>query len=72
MSIGGRMWITLDGQPHELPPGTPLADLVASLGLAQSAAATAVNGVFVARRDREARMLQPGDAVLLVQPITGG
>lgn len=72
MSTDGRMTITLDGRPYELPAGTPLVDLVASLGLAQSAAATAVNGVFVARGQREARMLQPGDAVLLVQPITGG
>lgn len=72
MSIEERMTIKLDGQPYELPPGTPLARLVASLGLAQSAAATAVNGVFVARGDREARLLQPGDAVLLVHPITGG
>lgn len=72
MSIDGRITIALDGQPYEVPPGTPLADLVASLGLAQSAAATAVNGVFVARGAREARLLQPGDAVLLVQPITGG
>lgn len=72
MNLDERMTITLDGEPHDLPPGTPLADLVASLGLAQSAAATAVNGVFVARGHREARLLQPGDAVLLVQPITGG
>lgn len=66
------MTIMLHGQPYELPGGTPLAALVASLGHAQSAAATAVNGVFVARGDRYARVLQPGDAVLLVQPITGG
>ena len=72
MSTDGRMTIMLDGQPYELPRGTPLIDLVASLGLAQAAAATAVNGVFVARGQREARMLQPGDAVLLVHPITGG
>ncbi len=72
MTDDRTMTITLHGQPSELTEGTPLAALVASLGHAQSAAATAVNGVFVARGDREACVSQRGDAVLLVQPITGG
>ena len=33
---------------------------------------TAVNGLFVARGQREACQLQTGDAVLLFQPIVGG
>lgn len=64
--------LQLDGRPHAVPAGTTLAALVASLGHAPSAVGTAVNGAFVARAERESRALQPGDAVLLFQPITGG
>jgi len=64
--------ITLDGRAHEAPAGSTLAALVASLGRAPHDVATAVNGTFVARAERAARALQPGDAVLLFQPIVGG
>lgn len=64
--------VLLDGQPHPLPAGTALADLVAQLGHAPHAASTAVNGFFVARGQRPACVLQDGDAVLLFQPIVGG
>lgn len=63
--------ITLDGRPHAVPLGSTLADLVAALGHAPAAVATAVNGVFVARAART-HILQPGDAVLLFQAIVGG
>jgi sulfur carrier protein len=33
---------------------------------------TAVNGSFVARAQRDGRVLQAGDEVLLFQPIVGG
>jgi sulfur carrier protein len=64
--------IRLDDRPAEVAAGTTLAALVASLGHAPAAVATAVNGRFVARDRRHARVLQAGDAVLLFQPITGG
>jgi sulfur carrier protein len=53
-------------------PDTTLAALVATLGHAHDKVTTAVNGVFVARDERDTCLLQPGDAVLLFQPITGG
>lgn len=64
--------ITLNGEPREIAPGTTLADLVASLGQAPQALATAVNGDFVAREARGAVELRAGDAVFTFQPITGG
>jgi sulfur carrier protein len=64
--------LQLDGRPHAVPAGTTLASLIASLGHPPAAVGSAVNGAFVARAERAARVLQPGDAVLLFQPITGG
>lgn len=64
--------ILLDGQPHVVPVGSTLADVVAQAGHAPEAVSTAVNGEFVARAARGAHRLEPGDEVLLFQPIVGG
>lgn len=64
--------IALDGRHHTLLTGSTLADLIASLDQAPNAVTTAVNGVFVPRGDRAARVLRDDDAVLLFQPIVGG
>jgi sulfur carrier protein len=64
--------LLLDGRPYSAPAGTSLAALVATLGHAPDKVSTAVNGEFVPRDQRDACLLQPGDAVLLFQPITGG
>lgn len=63
--------IQLDGQAHEVPQGSTLAQLVAALGHEEKAVSTAVNGDFVARASRN-RVLNQGDAVILFQPIVGG
>ena len=68
----GGISLMLDGRPHSVPAGTTLAALVATLGHAHDKVTTAVNGVFVARDERDTCLLQPGDAVLLFQPITSG
>lgn len=64
--------IQLDGQAHAVPQGSSLADLVAALGYAEQAIATAVNHSFVARGQRAQAVLQAGDQVMLFQPIVGG
>ncbi len=64
--------LLLDGRPHQVPAHTTLATLVATLGHAPEQVTTAVNGVFVRRDQRAECQLQPGDAVLLFQPIVGG
>ena len=66
------MQILVNGDPRAVPPNTTLADLVAQLGHAPQALATAVNGEFVARDARAQCMLTEGDAVFTFQPITGG
>ncbi|MBP7453300.1 MAG: sulfur carrier protein ThiS [Ottowia sp.] len=64
--------VQLDGQPRGVAGGSSLADLVAELGHAPEAVSTAVNGDFVARGQRAARVLAQDDVVLLFQPIVGG
>ncbi len=64
--------VRLDRREHRVPAGTTLAALVASLGHQAKAVSTAVGGEFVARGDRESRVLKEGDAVSLFQPIAGG
>ncbi len=64
--------ITVNGEPREISPGQTLAALVAEMGVAAPALATAINGEFVARELRSGRELREGDAVFTFQPITGG
>ena len=64
--------LSLDGKPHPVPADTTLATLVITLGHVPTKVSTAVNGLFVARGQRETCVLQDGDAVLLFQPIVGG
>jgi sulfur carrier protein len=64
--------VLLDGRPHPVPVGTTLAALIEALGHAPDAVASAVDGVFVPRAQRGARVLQPGEAVFLFKRIVGG
>jgi sulfur carrier protein len=54
------------------PPGLTLAALLAAQGVPTTQVATAVNGEFVPRTQREATALKPGDTVLTFQAIVGG
>lgn len=71
-SLPAGVEIELDGLAHTVPAGTTLAELVSRLGHADQAVATALNQSFVARPLRAQAVLQPGDQVLLFQPIVGG
>ena len=64
--------IHLNGETRQLEDGITLAALVESLGQTPAALATAVNGNFVPRAQRQGCRLQHGDAVTTFQPITGG
>ncbi|MDR0274556.1 MAG: sulfur carrier protein ThiS [Burkholderiaceae bacterium] len=68
----GLVTVLLDGQPRRVPAAATLADLVGQLGHAPEGVSTALNGEFVPRAERAARVLAEGDAVLLFQPIVGG
>ena len=72
MKAARAITVALDGQPHALPAGTTLAELVSLLGHAPVGVTTAINGVFVPREQRHDCVLTDADAVLLFQPIVGG
>ncbi len=63
--------ITVNGDATRTACRT-LAELVENLGFDGASVATAVNGDFVARAARNARMLTSGDAVEIVAPRQGG
>lgn len=52
--------------------GLTVAALLEQHAMAPASVATAVNGRFVAREQRGATALQPGDQVLTFQAIVGG
>ena len=64
--------ITANGERHPWSAALSVADVVQWCGEAPEAVATALNGVFIARAQRERTLLQPGDALTLFKPIVGG
>lgn len=68
--------IQTDKGPLKLPLHSTLEDAVALLLIGHATTerqvATAVNGQFVSRGDRERYVLRDGDTVLCFSPITGG
>lgn len=64
--------VNVNGQAYALLESTPLDALVAHLGHAPDAVASAVNGEFVARPHRHEWVLQEGDHITFFQPIVGG
>jgi sulfur carrier protein len=63
---------TLNHQPQPWREGLSVAALLAEQGRAPDAVATALNGAFLPRARRDAALIQPGDELTLIQPITGG
>lgn len=65
---------TLRFNEHTLPctDGLTLAALLTEHGVNARQVATAVNGAFVPRDQRETTPLKPGDTVLTFQAIVGG
>jgi len=63
---------TLNHQAQPWREGLSIATLLAEQGRAADAVATALNGAFVPRGQRETTLIQPGDELTLIQPITGG
>lgn len=54
------------------PPGLTLAALLSAQAVNAQQVATAVNGQFISRTQRETTLLKPGDTVLTFQAIVGG
>jgi sulfur carrier protein len=70
-AVGARHKIALNGEWVETAAQT-LAELVAEAGFAGSRVATALNGEFVAERDRGKARLSDRDRVEIVAPRQGG
>jgi sulfur carrier protein len=71
LQVGQAIEIVVNGEPARTPART-LAELLALLGHADGAVATALNGDFVARAARAGTALSPGDRVEIVSPRQGG
>ena len=59
---------TLNREPQPWREGLSIAALLAEQGRAAASVATALNGAFIPRGQREATLIQ----LTLIQPITGG
>ena len=64
--------ITLNGAPHQVPPGQTLDQLIAALSLENQALALAVNRTVVPRKAWPQRILETRDQVEIVRAIGGG
>ena len=64
--------ITLNGAPHQVPPGQTLDQLIAALALENQALALAVNRNVVPRKAWPGQVLQKQDQVEIVRAIGGG
>lgn len=65
------MNILINQTPRELPDGATLADVIAAVG-ARPPFAVAVNTVFVPNTRYAQQLLQAGDRVEIISPVTGG
>jgi len=64
--------ITLNGEPHKLPAGSTLADLVDRLMLAQKRFAIEVNENIIPRNEHTSYLIQNNDQIEIVEAIGGG
>jgi thiamine biosynthesis protein ThiS len=64
--------VTLNGEPHRLPPGSTILDLVAGLGRDPRTVAVERNGAIVRRADYGATALASGDRLEVVHFVQGG
>ena len=65
------MNISINQIPHELPEGATVADAVAAIA-ARPPFAVAVNTTFVPSADHARHLLQDGDSMEVISPVTGG
>lgn len=64
--------ILLNGEPYELNGRTPLADLIARLGMKPARIAVEINHRVVPKAEYEGTMLTAGDRVEIVNFVGGG
>jgi sulfur carrier protein len=64
--------VTVNGDKTNVPTGTSVADLVASLGIEPRGIAVAVDGEVVTRRTWPERSLAAGESVEILSIAQGG
>ena len=64
--------IVLNGEPHRLPAGATILDLVAGLGRDPRTVAVERNGEIVRRPEYAATALEAGDRIEVVHFVQGG
>ncbi len=65
------MQITVNGDAHEIPPGTTVRGLVETLGLTEGTVAVERNREVVPRAEHRSTELQPGDVLEIVHFVGG-
>jgi len=66
------MQILLNGEPHDVEPGTTLAELVATLSRDPRGVAIERNLEIVPKSRHGETILEPGDRLEIVQFVGGG
>ena len=66
------MKISLNGDEHEVEPGTTAAQLLDSLDLGDTRVAVEINKDVVPRSQLDVLAIRPGDRVEIVRAIGGG
>lgn len=64
--------IVLNGEPHPLPAGATVLDLLTGLGRDPRTVAVERNGAIVRRPEYAATALAPGDRIEVVHFVQGG
>lgn len=73
MKTSALITVHTDRGPRQLPAGSTVAQLLTQLQTEDpESLATAVNGEFVSRGERERHVLHDGDTLLCFTAITGG
>ncbi|MET7932178.1 sulfur carrier protein ThiS [Streptomyces sp. NPDC005322] len=72
MSVTARMTVSVNGEPRQVPDGTTLDRLVATLTQAPSGVAAAVNETVVPRTQWPTTPLGDGDRVEVLTAVQGG
>jgi sulfur carrier protein len=62
----------VNGEPHAVPEGTTLAELIERLGLAGRRVAVAIDREVVPRHVFAQRRLRTGDRVEILEAVGGG
>jgi sulfur carrier protein len=65
-------WATVNGEPREVPAGTTVGQVVATVTELATGVAAAVNGEVVPRRSWPATPVRDGDRVEVVTAVQGG